>query len=72
MRKIIDYLIPHTWRILIGVWVLNLITTGYYGWTMTPSCRNEEIWDVTCSFMFMLAVVLFIIRWSDIKEEQNK
>ena len=72
MRQIIDYLIPHTWRILIGAWVLNLITTGYYGWNMTAQSRGEEIWDVTCSFMFMLAVVLFIIRWSDIKEEESK
>ena len=71
MRQIIDSLIPYTWKILIGAWVLNLITTWYYGWTMTPSCRNEEIWDVTCSFMFMLAVVLFIISWNDIKEEKS-
>ncbi len=65
MRQIIDLLIPHTWRILILAWVLNFITTWYYGWTMTPSCRNEEIWDVACAFMFMLAIVLFVIDASD-------
>ena len=73
MRQIIDSLIPHMWKILIGAWVLNVITTWYYGWTMTPSCRNEEIWDVTCAFLFMLAIVLFIIDAGDnVKKNQNK
>ena len=64
---------PYAGDILIVTFLINVITTGYYGWTMEASTKAEEYWDVFCSFGYLLGICLFFQSyWNvllDIQEE---
>lgn len=75
MRKIINIFIPYGTEILILSFIVNVLSTAYYGWTLKATCRAEEIWDVACAFGYIFAFVLLTIDIHDsivsMKENKN-
>ena len=70
MRKIINTFTPYGVEILILSFIVNVLETAYYGWTMKATCRAEEIWDVACAFGYIFGFILLTI---DIHEQiKNK
>ena len=53
MRKIINIFTPYGVEILMLSFVINVLETAYFGWTMQATCRAEEIWDVGCAFGYL-------------------
>ena len=75
MRKIINTFTPYGVEILILSFIVNVLETAYYGWTMKATYRGEEIWDVACTFGYIFGFVLLTIDIHDsivYMKENNK
>tara|TARA_R100001244_G_scaffold131537_2_gene104884 strand:+ start:805 stop:1035 length:231 start_codon:yes stop_codon:yes gene_type:complete len=72
MRKIINTFTPYGVEILVFAFIVNVLETAYFGWTMEATSRAEEICDVTCAFAYILGFILIIIgTYTNGKNKKN-